>query len=186
MNPCPPGPLPLLTFLYTQALQNGWFVIIIIQIYKYWVLARNSKLEQSDRSNSIWPNDIIIIWLSWLVFSCVSSQWAHCSVFKYLAFVWCSSWAAHFRNPPPSPAPPVQICYEGIHVCYMGLFMCYMCSSSISYMLTAACCGCIGSSNFLYLLGRSSSSRSIPPRPNTLTLSHILPSQSLRELSWLN
>ncbi len=35
--------------------------------------------------------------------------------------------------------------------------ICYMCSSSISYMLTAACCGCIGSSKSRYLLCRSSS-----------------------------
>ncbi len=37
------------------------------------------------------------------------------------------------------------------------LFMCYMCSSSISYMLTAACCGCILSSKSRCLLCRSSS-----------------------------
>ncbi len=54
---------------------------------KYRVLAWNSKLAQSDRSNSIWPNDIIIIWLSWLVFSCISSQWAHCSIFKYQGYI---------------------------------------------------------------------------------------------------
>ncbi len=58
-----------------------------------------------------------------------------------------------------------------------------MCSSSISYMLTAACCGCIGSSKSRYLL---CCSRSIPPRPNTLTLLCTLPCQSLRELSWQN
>ncbi len=60
-----------------------------------------------------------------------------------------------------------------------GLFhVCYICSS-ISYMLTAACCGCIGSSNSLYLLCSSSIySRYIPPRPNTLTLSCTLPCQS--------
>ncbi len=44
---------------------------------------------------------------------------------------------------------------------------------------------CIGSSRFRYLLYRSSS-RSIPPRPNTLTLLCTLPRQSLRELSWQN
>ncbi len=36
--------------------------------------------------------------------------------------------------------------------------MCFMCSSSISYMLTAACYGCIVSSESRYLLCRSSSS----------------------------
>ncbi len=44
-------------------------------------------------------------------------------------------------------------------------------------MLTAACCGCIGSSKSRYLLCH---------RPNTLTLSCTLPCQSLRELSWQN
>ncbi len=68
--------------------------------------------------------------------------------------------------------------------CYRGLFhVCYMCSSSISYMLTAVCCGCIGSSKSQYSLCRSSSSLAIPPRPKTLTLSCILPCQSLREMS---
>ncbi len=124
----------------------------------------------SDRSNSIWPNDIIITWHSWLVFSCISSQWAHCSIFKYLAFVCCRS---------------SQLTSETLHLPQLHLYrsatgwftyamgvihMCYMCSSSISYMLTAACCGC---SKSQYLLCHSS--RSIPPRPNTLTLSCTLP-----------
>ncbi len=62
-----------------------------------------------------------------------------------------------------------------------GCYSCYMCSSNIPYMLTAACCGCIGSSKSQCLL--CCSSRSVPPRPNTLTLSCILPCKSLRELS---
>uniref|UniRef100_A0A8C2JRF1 Tyrosine-protein kinase n=1 Tax=Cyprinus carpio TaxID=7962 RepID=A0A8C2JRF1_CYPCA len=37
-----------------------------------------------------------------------------------------------------------------------NFFMCYMCSSSISYMLTAVCCGCIGSRKSWYLLCCSS------------------------------
>ncbi len=32
-------------------------------------------MVQSDRSNSVWHNDIIITWCSWLVL-CISSQWA--------------------------------------------------------------------------------------------------------------
>ncbi len=35
---------------------------------------------------------------------------------------------------------------------YSWLFICYMCSSSISYMVTAACCWCIGRSKSRYLL----------------------------------
>ncbi len=48
------------------------------------------------------------------------------------------------------------LCYRVIHVCYNGAI--YLCSSSISYMLTTACCECIGSSNSWYFLCHSSSS----------------------------
>ncbi len=44
-----------------------------------------------DSTQSWTLTDIIITWHSWLVLSCISSQWAHCSIFKYLAFVCCSS-----------------------------------------------------------------------------------------------
>ncbi len=56
---------------------------------------------------------------------------------------------------------PSSTCIDllrGDHVYYMGvIYMCYMCRSSISYMLTVACCGCIGSSKSRYLLCRSNS-----------------------------
>ncbi len=48
-------------------------------------------MVQSDRANSVWHNDIIITGHSWLVLSCISSQWARCSTFKYLANVCGSS-----------------------------------------------------------------------------------------------
>ncbi len=48
-------------------------------------------MAQSDRSNSIWHIDIITLRHSWLALSCISSQWACCSTFKYLASVCCSS-----------------------------------------------------------------------------------------------
>ncbi len=48
---------------------------------------------------------------------------------------------------------PSSICIDLIRVimcAIWGLFhICYMCSSSISYMLTAACCGCISKSQYL-------------------------------------
>ncbi len=60
--------------------------------------------------------------------------------------------------------------------------MCYMCSSSISYMLTAACCGCIGSSKSRYLLCCSSSSVADLFRQDQIVM--YITMQSLRELSW--
>ncbi len=116
-------------------------------------------MAQSDRSNSIWHKDIIITCHSWLVLSCISSQWARCSTFKYLANAYdrsCSS----LQKPSTFPSSTFIDLLRGDHVCYGG-YSCYMCSSSISYMLTAACCGCIGSSKSRYLLCRSSSNSSI-------------------------
>ncbi len=48
-------------------------------------------MAHTDRSNSIWPNDIIITWHSWLVLYCIGSQWAFCSTFKYMTSACCSS-----------------------------------------------------------------------------------------------
>ncbi len=105
----------------------------------------------------------------------------------------------HTPLPLPLPLPPLKkpstfpssTCIDllrGDSCMLWGLFhICYMCSSSISYMLTAGCCGCIGSRKSRYLVCHSNNiSRSIPPRPNTLPLSCTLPCQSLRELSWQN
>ncbi len=80
------------------------------------------------------------------------------------------------------------LCYRVIHVCYNGVI--YLCSSNISYMLTTACCGCIGSSKSWYFQRpqqqqkQQQRSRSIRPRQNTVTLSCTLPCQSFRKLSW--
>ncbi len=60
--------------------------------------------------------------------------------------------------------------------------VCYIFSSSISYMFTAACCGCVSSSKSQSLLCRSS--RSVPQRSNTLILSctlHANPSESCHD-----
>ncbi len=119
-------------------------------------------MAQSDRSNSIWPNDIIS-WHSCLVLSCIGSQWALCSTFKYMTSACCSS---SQRASETLHLPQLHL-YRSATRWFMyaiwGLFhVCYICSSSISYMLTAACCGCIGCSKSQYLLFRSRSrSRSI-------------------------
>jgi len=68
-----------------------------------------------------------------------------------------------FRNPPPPPAPPVQICYGVIHVCsYSSSMLCVFWQWKVLYSTADI----INSS-----------------RPNTLTLSYSLPWQTLQELS---
>ncbi len=134
----------------------------------------------SDRSNSIWHNDIIITWHSWLVLFYISSQWAWLMLSVAVA--------VRFRNPPPSPAPPVYIGYGVIHVSYIwGLFHTVYVICAAAVFLTCSqqhACGCIGSSSkSLYLLCHSKQrSRSIPPRPNTQHWHvhyHAKPSKSL-------
>ncbi len=44
-----------------------------------------------DSTQSWTLTDIIITWHSWLATDTGENQWAHCSIFKYLAFVCCSS-----------------------------------------------------------------------------------------------
>ncbi len=104
---------------------------------------------------------IIITWHSWMVFSCIGSQWACCSTFKYMTSACCSSLQ---RASETLHLPQLHL-YRSATRWFMyaiwGLFhACYICSSNISYMLTAACCGCIGNSKSRYLLCRSSSSSS--------------------------
>ncbi len=61
--------------------------------YKHFgfLLAWNSKLAQSDRS-SIWPNDIIM-WLSWLVFSCISSQFSFFIFFQFFRAIFIAQYS---------------------------------------------------------------------------------------------
>ncbi len=138
-------------------------------------------MAQSDRSNSIWHNDIISTWHSWLVLSCIGSQWARCSTFKYLANACCSSSSA-LQKPSTFPSSTCIDLLWGDHVCYGGY----------SWVICAAAVFLTCSQQHVvdvlavarYLL--CCSSRSVPPRPNTLTLSCTLPCKSLRELSWQN
>ncbi len=80
-----PGPLHHLLKKKKQSLTEWCFLAVLnLQINTdFWH-------ETLSWHSLIRPNDIIIIWLSWVVFSCISSQWAHSSIFKYLAFVYCS------------------------------------------------------------------------------------------------
>ncbi len=76
-----------------------------------------------------------------IVFFCISSQWACCSTFSYLARAYCSS-CSLLQKPCTFPSSNCIDLLWGnvIHVIYGGYFICYMCSSSsISNMLTAAC-----------------------------------------------
>ncbi len=98
-------------------------------------------MAQSDRSKLIWSNDIIITCYSWLVLSCIGSQWARCSTFKCLTSACsCSSQRAS-----ETLLLPQLHLYRSAMGWFMyaiwGLFhVCYICStSSISYMLTAEC-----------------------------------------------
>ncbi len=139
-------------------------------------------MAQSYRAYSIWHNDIIITWHSLLVlFVSAANEFAaqNSNTWLVLAVAVC------FRNPPPSPAPPVYpFVWWFIHVCYIWwLFrICYMCSS-ISYLLTAAFCGCIGRSKTRYLLCHSSSSvadlfHQTPKGKNIWLYYHANPSES--------
>ncbi len=145
-------------------------------LYIYRVLGWNScliGLTQSDLLTSLSRD-------SWLVFSCISSQWAQCSIFKYLALVCCSS-RSTLQKPSTFPSSTcIDLLWGDSCMLYGGYSYGYMCSSSISYMLAAACCGCIVGSS------KQQHSRSIPPRLNTWTFSCTLPCKSLRELSWQN
>ncbi len=66
-----------------------------------------------------------------------------------------------------------------------------MCNSPIFYILTAACCGCIGCSKSWYLLCHNSSSVADLLRPNTLTINnchvhyHAHPSDSCDDLFYI-
>ncbi len=118
---------------------------------KYKVLARNSRWCSSidlTQYDIMTPSSRH----SWFVLSCIGSQWARCSTFKYFTYV-CGSSLQH--TPETLHLPQLHL-YRSATGCIHGGYSCYMCSSSISYMLTAACCGCIGSSKSRYLVCRSS------------------------------
>ncbi len=71
----------------------------------------------------------------------------HSNTWLMLVVAVCST----LQKPPTFPSSTCIDLLWGDHVCYGG-YSCYMCSSSISYMLIAACCGCNDSSKSRYLL----------------------------------
>ncbi len=74
-----------------------------------------------------------------------------CSTFKYMTSSCCSNFQ---RVSEILTLPQLHLYRSATRWSCMlwGLFhMRYMCRSSISYMLPAACCGCIGSSKSQYL-----------------------------------
>ncbi len=129
-------------------------------IFKYFILKIQSsvmklKIAQSDRSNSTWHNHFHHM-AQLIGFLCISSQWARCSAFKYVASAYCSSCSA-LQKPSTFPSSTcIDLLWGDLCMLYGGYFI-HMFSSSFSYMLTAACCGCIGSSKSRYLLCHSSS-----------------------------
>lgn len=72
--------------------------------------------------------------------------------------------AAYFRSPPPSPAPPVQACCKMIHVRYMWVISCMLYLEQQCFLLAHS------SMLWMYWQQQQQRSRSILPRPNTLTL----------------
>ncbi len=79
---CKGGTIPHLKSLSS----SKWpiFPLMLVNV-EFWHGSLDGNLE-----NSIWPNDIIITWHSWLVLSCIGSQWARWSTFKYMTSACCS------------------------------------------------------------------------------------------------
>ncbi len=79
-------------------------------------------------SNSIWYNHIMIHMTQLTGLFCISSQWACCSTFKYLASACCSSCSALQK----SSTFPSSTCIDLLQgdFMYITFHICYMCSSS--------------------------------------------------------
>ncbi len=128
-----------------------------IELYMYRVLAWNSRwrspigLTQSDLMTSL--SHGTADWLSPVsVANELSAQ--HSNIWLVLAVAVSSV----LQKPSTFPSSTcIDLLRGDSCMLYGGYFICYICSSSISYMLTAACCGCIGSSKSRHLLCRSSS-----------------------------
>ncbi len=87
-------------------------------------------MVQSDRSNSIWPNDIIT-WHSWLVLSCIGSQWARCSTFRYMTSACCSS-CSLLQKPSTFPSSTcIDLLWGDSCMLYGGYFMYVICTAAV-------------------------------------------------------
>ncbi len=104
----------------------------------YKVQAWNSRWCRSYGSNSIWHGAA-----DW--FSPVSVANELAAAFQILGSVCCSSSSVIQPSPLTFPSSTcIDLIWGDWYMLYMGVISYYMCSSSISYMLTAPCCGFIG------------------------------------------
>ncbi len=135
-------------------------------------------MVQSNISNSIWHNGIITCHI-WLVFSCIGSQWARCSIFKYLASAFGSS-CSTLKKPSTFPSSTCIGLLWGDHIiCAAAVFI----TCSQQHVVDVLAVVCLG--RLLSLL-QQQCNRPNPPKPNTCILSCTLLCQSLQELSWQN
>ncbi len=70
-------------WLFSQFISYTFFSQLWVNISQWYIYIYNTYII-------IWPNDIIITWHSWLVLSCIGSQWDLCSTFKYMTSACCS------------------------------------------------------------------------------------------------
>ncbi len=126
-------------------------------------------MAQSDRSNSIWQWHYYMVQLIGSLH--ISSQC--CSTFKCLTSA-CYGSRSTLQKPSTFPSSTcIDLLRGDSCMLYGGYFICYMWSNSISYMLTAACCGCIGSSKSRYLVCSSSSVADIFCQDQTHSHCHV-------------
>ncbi len=143
-------------------------------------------MVQSDRSNSIWHNYIIITWRSWSVlFVSAANELAaqHSNTWLVLAVAV----AARFRNPPPPQLHLYRSATGYSCMLYGGYFIYLICAAAVFLSCSQQHVVDVLAVASLGILALSQQrSRSIPPRPNTLTLPCTLPCLCLGELSWQN
>ncbi len=104
--------------MWKYFVQVGW-------CKKYRVLAWNSRWRSLMIMNSIWHNDIIITWHSWLVLSCIGSQWAHCSIFKYMTSACCIS-CSMLQKPSTFPSSTCIDLLQGDSYMLYGGYLMYV------------------------------------------------------------
>ncbi len=90
-------------------------------------------MAQSDRSNSVWHNDIIITWHSWLVLSCIGSQWAHCLTFKYMTSACCISCSV-LQTPSTFPSSTCIDLLQGDSCMLYGGYLMYVIFAAAEFL----------------------------------------------------
>ncbi len=141
---------------FPELLSHG-HIIIKLYVYMYRVLAWNSScrspigltqsalMTSSSHGTADWFSPVSVA-------NELTAQYSN--TWLLFAVAVCSV----LQKPSTFPSSTcIDLLRGDLCMLYGVIHMCYMCSSSISYMLTAACCGCIGSSKSLYLICCSSS-----------------------------